>query len=367
MKKTLLLGAVALMASTASAQITEPKLTEVWANTTDLPTSKNGRWAVGVNEKLYIPFYDNTNIICLDKDGKTTLETGTKGWCITADEAGNLLIQTNLWSSSSNQWAILPAGKTTKDDLIDLGTIASPTGCAAGSMHTVGRAIGNVMSEEGGAFYTFANAQTKITKFFIANGAVVADKCAAIEIGGNKTYTANSQGIVQPINSDVNAVDNVVWTIRSNANSLYTLDGTAYKEYALNEEGASCGTAGGDIITLNGVTYTIEPSGTHYSDGFVIVDRTKTTKVNPYGSNLTQAYVGFEKVSETTANVYHFSPGVIAAMYTFEVPGDMTAIEEVGADNAAVEYYNLQGVKVANPENGIFIKKQGAKTTKVVL
>ena len=47
---------------------------------------------------------------------------------------------------------------------------------------------------------------------------------------------------------------------------------------------------------------------------------------------------------------------------------ETSAIEEIGADeNAPVEYYNLQGVKVANPENGIFIKKQGGKATKVVL
>ena len=44
-----------------------------------------------------------------------------------------------------------------------------------------------------------------------------------------------------------------------------------------------------------------------------------------------------------------------------------TAIEEVGVDAGEAVYYNLQGVKVANPENGIFIKKQGNKTTKVVL
>ena len=48
-------------------------------------------------------------------------------------------------------------------------------------------------------------------------------------------------------------------------------------------------------------------------------------------------------------------------------PGEDSAIESIAADNAAVEYYNLQGVKVANPENGIFVKKQGAKATKVVL
>ncbi len=35
--------------------------------------------------------------------------------------------------------------------------------------------------------------------------------------------------------------------------------------------------------------------------------------------------------------------------------------------DAAVEYFNLQGIKVANPENGIFIKKQGSKVVKVVL
>lgn len=46
---------------------------------------------------------------------------------------------------------------------------------------------------------------------------------------------------------------------------------------------------------------------------------------------------------------------------------ESSAIEEVGAENAPVEYYNLQGVKVVNPENGIFIKKQGTKTTKVIL
>ena len=45
----------------------------------------------------------------------------------------------------------------------------------------------------------------------------------------------------------------------------------------------------------------------------------------------------------------------------------VTAIEEVGVDAGEAVYYNLQGVKVANPENGIFIKKQGNKTTKVVL
>lgn len=45
-----------------------------------------------------------------------------------------------------------------------------------------------------------------------------------------------------------------------------------------------------------------------------------------------------------------------------------SAVSEIAADeNAPVEYYNLQGVKVANPENGLFIRVQGNKATKVMI
>lgn len=35
--------------------------------------------------------------------------------------------------------------------------------------------------------------------------------------------------------------------------------------------------------------------------------------------------------------------------------------------NAPVEYYNLQGVRVANPESGLYIRRQGNKVTKVLV
>lgn len=37
------------------------------------------------------------------------------------------------------------------------------------------------------------------------------------------------------------------------------------------------------------------------------------------------------------------------------------------ADNAPVEYFNLQGVRVANPENGLYIRRQGANVQKVMV
>ena len=79
--------------------------------------------------------------------------------------------------------------------------------------------------------------------------------------------------------------------------------------------------------------------------------------------------VGFaSSVNEDgSVNIYQFNPGIRLAKYT--LAAEVTGINNVIADadeNAPVEYYNLQGVKVEKPENGIFIKKQGAKATKIV-
>ena len=39
----------------------------------------------------------------------------------------------------------------------------------------------------------------------------------------------------------------------------------------------------------------------------------------------------------------------------------------VAEENAPAVYYNLQGVKVANPENGIYVVRQGSKVSKVLV
>ena len=48
--------------------------------------------------------------------------------------------------------------------------------------------------------------------------------------------------------------------------------------------------------------------------------------------------------------------------------GTTTGIADINADvNAPVEYFNLQGIRVANPENGMFIRRQGNQVTKVIM
>ena len=46
---------------------------------------------------------------------------------------------------------------------------------------------------------------------------------------------------------------------------------------------------------------------------------------------------------------------------------ESTAVEGIEVEEGEAVYYNLQGVQVANPENGVFIKVQGNKASKVLV
>ena len=47
---------------------------------------------------------------------------------------------------------------------------------------------------------------------------------------------------------------------------------------------------------------------------------------------------------------------------------EFSGIEETIVDDVeGAEFYNLQGVKVVNPSSGLYIKRQGGKTSKVIL
>jgi len=43
----------------------------------------------------------------------------------------------------------------------------------------------------------------------------------------------------------------------------------------------------------------------------------------------------------------------------------VTGVSDVAVDAAEVEFFNLQGVRVTNPENGVYIRRQGSTVTKV--
>ena len=71
---------------------------------------------------------------------------------------------------------------------------------------------------------------------------------------------------------------------------------------------------------------------------------------------------GFESNSLYTPNTQYAKPSVLS------LPTDWAAVENISVESTgAVEYYNLQGVRVANPESGLYIRRAGNKATKVYL
>lgn len=70
-------------------------------------------------------------------------------------------------------------------------------------------------------------------------------------------------------------------------------------------------------------------------------------------------YVGIININGTD------SPTFSSISLTWDVLGD--GVESIGADNSEAVYYNLQGARVENPENGMFIRVQNGKSTKVAI
>lgn len=74
---------------------------------------------------------------------------------------------------------------------------------------------------------------------------------------------------------------------------------------------------------------------------------------------------------EAGKTYYLFNPKSQIGMYGFEftATGGTGGIDDVIAndENAPVEYFNLQGVRVENPQPGIYVKRQGNKVSKVVI
>lgn len=80
------------------------------------------------------------------------------------------------------------------------------------------------------------------------------------------------------------------------------------------------------------------------------------------------------KVSTDKVTIYAFNAGAPMNVYTMSIPDVndpvWTGLDDIDAaaeEDAPVEYYTLQGIRVANPGNGIYIRRQGSSVTKVLL
>jgi hypothetical protein len=73
-------------------------------------------------------------------------------------------------------------------------------------------------------------------------------------------------------------------------------------------------------------------------------------------------------IAEGSATVTATVGDLTATCNVFGLSGINTvATDEVDNSNAPVEYYNLQGVRIANPQTGLYIRRQGNKAEKVII
>lgn len=344
--------------SDTPVEISGYKLTQDWTHTSGhLTASTNTRWATGFGGKIYINDHANALLYYWDANGLTNTEiTSAAGTAITSDDAGNIIVSNDMFDCTTLK--VLPAGGSAFQDL----TLTMPDGVTANQMQYLGKIVGNILNGEGGIMFMFPKDNTSVAKIYIQYGEQKAQR--GIPVG----ITADGQSFAMPLED--NFSDNFAVRVRGNKH-FYHSDGTSFVAYPDNGINT---TQGGTFFTLNNTLYNVQPIGTAYVDGFQIVDITNNKIVATHNAQLTSAAVSpnancfsAEILDTYTAKIYQYVPGQLAAQYTFSLITSGVEDAIINEEDAPVEYYNLQGIRVINPSKGIFIKKQGNKVTKVLL
>ena len=287
--------------------------------TTGLPSAAEGRAGVGFEGKVYTNFKANKSIVSFDGSKTETLLAGKSGSGvgISRDSKGNLII-VNGWAAAGSMKSFVLYNVATKES--KTVNVTLPDGVTAARMDFIGRAAGDVFSEEGAALFIIGSGQSVAAKIFIAKGEYVAAKSKALP---KLPFTVDNMTIIQPLTESPES-DDVAVRYRSNRD-FYHYNGSNWEAY---KRVGTVGTgAGGDVVTLNGRLFTIEQAG-DYRDGFQIVDRKTNSVVATHEptagvvSNNSYPYtlLSVEKIDEYTARVYQYHGGAFAAQYTFSLP-----------------------------------------------
>ena len=328
--------------------VTGATLTQDWAVTSGiLAANTESRWASGKDGKIYVNDWKNSKLYYYTKSGKTEVAASAAGTAIAHDDAGNIVIGTTIYTNSAVSFKILPAGKTTFQDL----AVTLPDGMTTNQMQYLGRIVGDIMSSSGGVMFLFPNTSTSVAKIHIANGVQKSNK--KIDIG---VLTADAQSIVVPLENNMGS-DAIAVRVRAN-NHFYYHNGTGFVAYANNGINT---TQGGTLFTLNETLYAVEPIGTNYVDGFQVVDITNNKILATHTAQFsTQAAapnancISAEIVGDYEARLYQYVPGQIAAQYTFKLT-TTTGVEDVSVvEKPAMNIFirnntlNITGIEAAN-------------------
>jgi hypothetical protein len=155
--------------------------------------------------------------------------------------------------------------------------------------------------------------------------------------------------------------------------NIFNINGV---DYVIYPSGQSEATAAADAFAIAKVAYAESPVSADTDDSQLVVRTYAATDENYallYKANTACTPVYNVVPCEDDANsvyIYMFNSGAPLAKWKFTAPEDSNVgVKDIQGvnENAPVEYFNLQGIRVANPQKGFFIKRQGNKVTKVIL
>lgn len=177
------------------------------------------------------------------------------------------------------------------------------------------------------------------------------------EHGVCKPITGSSFGY--PIAEAVEVTDNKFTT---NEDYLVTITNVADKGYTIKDVNEKYW--GMDATHFGGINVYTDADAANSNCYWNIEFVDNTVKVANTGRE--GAYISFKNYnSDWELVTTDTADQPLPQLFKVYIPTSVAEIET--AENAPVEYFNLQGVRVANPENGLYIRRQGNKVSKVIV
>ncbi len=388
----MLAAAVVAVAAPAIAAETVTVKTD-WYKT--YTTDRNeSRFGAGFGGKVYFNDKKNGKVMTIDKDGTVEEYAAVENLasCIAIDDAGNVLVSTGSpWFSAIKDLVIISAEDKSQTKLT-LNVNADNAGVALARTDQIGRIVGNLLSEDGAFFFITMNAAPTVTTIFVQNGAQAMGDLSYL-MSEPAPITMNTSTCAQPLfdfDTLVGMGDDARkdgFAVRQRGNQkIYYHNGSEWLTFGAPATTTS-GTEGFDVFTIGDKSYSINPvvmTKTH-ENAFEIADEDGNTifnSVNDGGVPVVCETGGQSFGSYTARPVYNEAGEVekveiyqwygannnncLAAMFTVSKTQGVNDVIAADAEVAPV-YYNLQGVRVANPANGLYIKVAGEKASKVLV
>jgi len=343
-----------------------PKIEKVW-ELTDLSSLylTGVRQGFGMNGKFYINDTQwngegEPTILVFGEEGLAATMPGAANTPITRDEAGNIIVTTNV-TFPATDWAAAEAGiKVINPETGEAKEYAIPEGCGiAGRCDMFGFAQGNLM--EDGALFLTGGTNTGISILAIEGG----------EVSEDNSYLATCDGITPTTSTvinyykDLNGDDALLYVTRNAAPQKLAADGDNFTATAIALPGKAPSNGVFPFI-WDGKEYFLYPYKTaeeaNYLDGFavaeagaeeplVVVPSTVAAAANGYQANWLNA-----EVKDNVVTIYQYYPG--GHMTVYKLTNGSGGVEELFTDAnkvvAGIRYYNIMGQEMKEA-NGLTI------------